>query len=155
MNGSVKLTYTDLYDYGCIYLWHDDYPVAAIGLETFLKGTRLTVSDITIRALSIEYDEFWGGVADYIYEHRDEYRENIPYFMKRLGLCEEDAEVLALHFMGFCPEVIAIRLQRPIRDIRTVFDRIMKAYSDNGIVVNDSIFTEDPIALYESADGCL
>lgn len=71
--------------------------------------------------------------------------------MKRLGLCEEGAEVLALHFMGFCPEVIAIRLQRPIRDIRTVFDRIMKAYSDNGIVVNDSIFTEGPIALYESA----
>lgn len=47
MNGSVKLTYTDLYDYGCIYLWHDDYPVAAIGLETFLKGTRLTVSKNT------------------------------------------------------------------------------------------------------------
>ena len=155
MNDSVKLSYTDLYDYGCVYLWHGDYPVAAIGLETFLKGTRLTVSDITTRALSIEYDGFWEGVADYIYEHRDEYQENIPYFMKRLGLCEEDAEVLALHFMGFCPEVIAIRLQRPIKDIRTVFDRIMKAYSNNGIVVNDSIFTEDPIALYESADKCL
>ena len=155
IQNAVKLSYTDLYDYGCIYLWHNDYPVAAIGLETFLKGTKLTVSDITNRALSPEFDEFWSGVAGYIYEHRDEYRENIPYFTKRLGLSEEDAEVLALHFMGFCPEVIAIRLQRPIKDIRAVFDRIMKAYSDNGIVVNDSIFTEDPISLYESADKCL
>ena len=57
--------------------------------------------------------------------------------------------------MGFCPEAIAIRLQKPLKEIRVVFDHIMKAYSDNKIVVNDSIFTEDPIALYDSADKYL
>ena len=152
---SMKLTYTDLYDYGCIYLWQGDYPVASIGLESFLKGARLNVTDFSLRILSVQYETFWRDVADYLSEHRDEYRENIPYFKQRLGLSDLDAEILALHFMGFCPEVIAIRLQKPLKEIRVVFDHIMKAYSDNKIVVNDSIFTEDPISLYDSADKYL
>ena len=47
------------------------------------------------------------------------------------------------------PEAIALRFDRPIDEIRKAFDVIMASYTDNGIVVNDSIFTDDPIALYD------
>ncbi len=47
------------------------------------------------------------------------------------------------------PETIALRLGRSLRDIRSEFTRIQNAFSRGGIVVNDSVYTEDPISCYE------
>jgi hypothetical protein len=46
------------------------------------------------------------------------------------------------------PEVIALRLGSSNRDIRAAFTRIQNAYRDSDIVVNDSVYTEDPISYY-------
>ena len=145
-----KLSYTDLYDFGCVYLWKGGYPVNAMALEYVLSRNKTNLQTLISRISNPKSDAFWRGVADYMNEHKDDYRENIPYFKMRLGLNEDAAEILALHFIGFCPEAISIRLSRPVKDVRKEFDLIMKAYDDKGIVVNDSIFTEDPISLYES-----
>jgi len=56
--------------------------------------------------------------------------------------------ILALHFVGMSPEVIALRLGSSNRDIRAAFTRIQNAYRDSDIVVNDSVYTEDPISYY-------
>ncbi len=47
-----------------------------------------------------------------------------------------------------CPEAIALLRGETIESVRLAFDAIMRSYSDSGIVVNDSIFTDDPISLY-------
>ena len=145
-----KLSYTDLYDFGCVYLWKEDYPVNAMALEYLLSQCKTTLQNLIAKISNPKSDAFWRKLADYMNEHRDDYKANIPYFRMRLGLDDDAAEILALHFIGFCPEAISIRLSRPVKDVRKEFDMIMKAYDDKGIVVNDSIFTEDPISLYES-----
>jgi len=68
--------------------------------------------------------------------------------MKRLGLDDDDAIILSLHFTGMGLEAISLHLKRPLKDIRIAFDRIMKAYEDSGIVVDDSVFTDDPFQYY-------
>lgn len=145
-----KLSYTDLYDFGCVYLWKEDYPVNAMALEYLLSHCKTTLQNLIAKISNPKSDAFWRKLADYMNEHMDDYKANIPYFRMRLGLDDDAAEILALHFIGFCPEAISIRLSRPVKDVRKEFDMIMKAYDDKGIVVNDSIFTEDPISLYES-----
>ncbi len=147
---SFKLAYTDLYDYGCVYLWNENYLETSVGIEKLLKINHITLTELIRRISDRRYDEFWWGIAAHMHEHRNDYLEYIPYFEQKLGLDAANSEILALHFIGFSPEAIAIRLGRPIKEIRQEFDRIMKAYLDNGIIVNDSIYTEDPIALYNS-----
>jgi len=146
---SMKLTYLFKDGTGCVYLWKGGIPLTAMYVEEFLRRTETTLKSLVSRSGNPEYDWFWKGVAERMYEHRDEYRSNIPYFMKRLGLNEDNAEILALHFIGMGPEAISLRFDRPIDKIRKAFDEIMESYTDNGIVVNDSIFTDDPIALYD------
>lgn len=90
----------------------------------------------------------WKGLAKYMLEHAEDYLNYVPYFMKRLNISEFDARVLSIHFGGMGPEAIAIKMGRTLADIRSSFDRIMAAYSDSGIVVDDTIFTEDPFGLY-------
>ena len=146
--GGMKMTYLYSYDQGCVYLWKDGIPRNAMYIQDLLKRTGLKLGSLIQRAYDPRYDGFWRNLADELYEQRDDYRSNISYFMKRLGLEETDAEILALHFIGMSPEAIALRFGKPIECIRKSFDVIMSAYSDNGIVVNDNIFTEDPISLY-------
>ena len=50
-----------------------------------------------------------------------------------------------------CQEGISLKKGLPLKDVRASFDVIQTAYEGSGIVVNDSIFTEDPIALYEQS----
>ena len=95
-----------------------------------------------------KYEESWTMLASEMYEHRDDYRGNITYFTRRLNLSESDATILAIHFTGMGPEAIAMRFGMSIENVRKAFDRIMAAYADNGIVVDDSIFTDDPISQY-------
>ena len=69
--------------------------------------------------------------------------------MKRLESNPFDAEILTLHFIGMCQEGISLKMGLPLKDVRASFDVIQAAYEGSGIVVNDSIFIEDSIALYE------
>ncbi len=146
---TMKLTYLFKDNMGCVYLWNNSIPETAMYIETFLRRTELTLKSLVSRAGDEEYDGFWKDIAERMHSQKDEYQSNIPYFMKRLGLDQEHAEILALHFIGMGPEAIALRFDRPIDEIRKAFDVIMASYTDNGIVVNDSIFTDDPIALYD------
>jgi len=66
----------------------------------------------------------------------------------RLSLSYEDARILAIHFTGMGPEAIAIKFGMDIESVKAAFDRIMSAYTDNGIVVDDTIFTENPFIYY-------
>ena len=144
-----KLTYNDSNNSGCIYLWNKDYPEAAMNMPDLLSDTGLSLFNIMDRASNPDYSSFWKEIVTSLHEHRDDYKEEIPYFKKRLCLDDTDSEILALHFLGMGPEAISIRLSMTIKEIIVAFDRIMRAYSEGGIVVNDSIYTEDPFSEYE------
>ncbi len=66
----------------------------------------------------------------------------------RLSLSYEDARILAIHFTGMGPEAIAIKFGLDLESVKESFGRIMAAYTDNGIVVDDTIFTENPFMYY-------
>ena len=125
------------------------YPVSCRYLNEILDENGLEFAAIVKRAGSERYGRFWDSLTEDMLSRRDSYKENIPYFMDRLGLNEDQAEILALHFTGMSPETIALRLNRSLRDIRSEFTRIQNAFSQEGIVVNDSVYTEDPISYYD------
>ncbi|MCL2148083.1 MAG: hypothetical protein FWH47_01925 [Methanomassiliicoccaceae archaeon] len=147
-DGRFSLRYAYADDFGFVYLWEGDIPVAAMYFHDLLIALDINAEQFAARMSNPAYEARWKEMSDRLYEHRDDYIENVPYFIKRLGLCRFDAEVLAIHFTGMGPEAIAIKFGIPIDDVRRSFDRIMAAYTDNGIIVNDSIFTDDPFSLY-------
>ncbi len=138
---------------GCVYLWEGSYPVSCRYLDEVLDERGLEFATIVRHAGNEKYGRFWDSLMEDMISRRDSYRENIPYLKGRLGLNDGQAEILALHFTGMSPETIALRLGRSLRDIRSEFTRIQSAYSQEGIVVNDSVYTEDPISCYEGDDG--
>lgn len=129
-----------------VYLWIGGVPVSARYFHdvcAFLGVTSQGFSD-RLNEGTLDLSE----VAKRMSEHRNSFQELEGYFQRRLGLCPDDETVLLLHFTGMCPEAIALHLSRPLKDIRSAFDRIMTAYEDSGIVVDDTVFTEDPVRLY-------
>lgn len=93
-------------------------------------------------------DNEWKELSEEMYADREGYTKYIDYFMKRLSLEKHDARILAMHFTGMAPEAIAKKFHYDEVDVFFAFERIMKAYSDSGIVVDDTIFTEDPFKYY-------
>ena len=150
-HGSWTLKYVSSEGFGIIYLWEDGVPTASMYFHDLLRRMRLTAPSFAASLSEHALDGDLGDVAEEMHEHMDDYCANVPYFMKRLGLCEFDATVLAIHFTGMAPEAISVRFGISLEEVRQSFDRIMGAYSDSDIVVNDSIFTDDPISLYEGA----
>ena len=148
--GRIKLKYVCDEGYNVIYLWEGDIPVASMYSHDFLSEVGMTAKTFAASIRSPEHVETWKRVARSMYDRRDSYKENIPYFMAKLDLCEFDATVLALHFTGMCPEAISIRMSLRPSEIRSSFDRIMQAYKDTGIKVNDSLYTPDPISYYDT-----
>jgi hypothetical protein len=142
----LRYIYTD--EFGFIYLWERDKPVATMYLHELLRHIKINAEQFISRISDKSYMSRWREVSEYMYEHRNDYLANIPYFMKRLSLCEFDAEVLSIHFTGMGPEAIAVKFGLSSDEVRKSFDRIMAAYQDSGIVVNDSIFTNDPMSKY-------
>jgi len=145
-NFSLRYTYTD--EFGFIYLWEGDMPVATIYQHDALRRLNINAEQFIAMLSDPACGHKWKEISDTMYEHRDDYEENTSYFMRRLNIGEFDAKVLAIHFTGMGPEAIAVRFGVLIDDVRRSFDRIMEAYTDSGIVVNDSIFTDDPLSLY-------
>lgn len=152
-NGRLKLTYLFKDEVGCVYLWNGAVPESACYVEELLRRYNLNIKSFIGRAGHPEHDGFWSEIAEDFRRHRDDYKSNIEYFMKRLGLSSFDAEILALHFIGMCQEGISLKKGLPLKEVRASFDVIQTAYEDSGIVVNDSIFTEDPIALYDRSEN--
>lgn len=147
-DGRSELTYVTVNGYGCVYLWNGDVPVACKYVHEVLAFLKTTIRDI---AKSVNdgigiYD--WIGLADMMREGQSDCEKFIGYFEKRLSLSEFDARILAIHFTGMSPEAIAKKLSLDESEVFASFDRIMAAYSDSGIIVNDTIYTNDPFLYY-------
>ena len=151
----MRLNYLFKDGIGCVYLWYGSRPETCRYLNEVLEDLGVKFGTLVNRAGSQAHRKFWESVAEDMLSRRDAYKENVPYFMRRLGIGLDQAEILALHFTGMSPEAISLRSRRPLKEIRTEFTRIQEAFSRSGIVVNDSVFTEDPISCYdqEGADG--
>ena len=147
--GPFKLTYNDSNNTGCIYLWNENYPESAMNLPDLLNSTGLPLNAIIERAHNEDYSDFWKDIITSLHEHREDYKEDIPYFKKRLCLDDDDSEILSLHFLGMGPEAISIRMGTSIKEVIESFNRIMNAYSEGGIIVNDSVYTDDPFSEYD------
>ena len=146
--GNLRLNYIFKDGIGCVYLWDGSRPVSCRYLNEVLDDCGIKFETLIKRAGSRLHDRFWESLADDMRSRQDAYRENIPYFMGRIGIGQEQAEILALHFTGMSPEAISLRSKRSLKEIRTEFTRIQEAFSQSGIVVNDSVYTEDPISCY-------
>ncbi len=147
-DGTYRIIFADDSGSTTVYLWNGEIPVAAMYLYDLLKKHGMTASGIAYYVGNPDYSDFWKNVKEFMLEHSDDHRRYISYFTKRLNLSEEDAEILAIHFDGMRPEAIALMKSMSLEDIRKAFDRIMTAYSDSGIVVDDTVFTDDPFGRY-------
>lgn len=131
-----------------VYLWKDDKPIASVYIHDLLKNNGITINKLSYRINNPDYFRFWKKIRDDMIQHSSDYEKFVPYFMKRLNLSEEESLVLSIHFTGMCPEAIALKLDISLTTIRSIFDKIMNAYSNNGIVVDDTVFTDDPFKFY-------
>ncbi len=144
--GGARLSYALVDGSASVYLWEAGVPVSAMYFHdvcAFLGTTSRGFSDaLNDGTLDL------AALAAAMGERRGDRSDLEGYFEKRLGVSPEDAEVLRLHFTGMCPEAIALFLGRDLRDVRSAFDRIMAAYDDCGIAVDDTVFTDDPLRYY-------
>ena len=147
-SGSMSLTYVVENGYGCVYLWDDDIPVSCMYIHEVLRLLDLTIGNLIRCVNNGELKDEFSSLADDMVRHKDDHLQTIDYFRKRLSLTFDDAEILALHFPGMGTEAIARHLSKDEGDVRQAFDRIMDAYSNSGIIVDDTIFTEDPFSHY-------
>ena len=107
-----------------------------------------TIGDIVRSVNEGTGDYDWRGLADDMETGQHDYERYIGYFEKRLSLSNSDARILAIHFTGMSPEAIARKLSMDESSVSDAFDRIMDAYRDSGIIVDDTIYTNDPFAYY-------
>ena len=143
-----ELSYVAENGNGCIYLWEGDVPVAARYSGEVLSEAGITMDDVLEAVNSGSDTKRWKDLADEMYAGRDGYLANVDYLMKRLLLDRGDATVLSLHFTGMGPEAISRKLGLEEDEVSRAFDRIMKAYSDSDILVDDTVFTIDPMKFY-------
>lgn len=147
-DGRFELTYIVENDCGFVYLWDDDVPVATRYIHEVLRKIGMTIGEVVDSVNRGDDPRVWEDIADEMLETRDDYERFIDYFMKRLSLPKRDARILSIHFTGMSPGAIAKHFSYSDEEVREAFDRIMKAYSDSGIVVDDTVFTEDPFRYY-------
>lgn len=147
-DGVLRLQYAFMDGFGFVYLWESDRPIAATYFNRVIDDLGMTkdsfVSAMNEGSLNSKFRE----ISRSMYDNRFDYLDKADYFVKRLGLFDDDAMILSMHFTGMGLEAISLNLKRSLKDIRIAFDRIMHAYEDNGIVVDDTVFTEDPFRFY-------
>lgn len=144
----MELTYVVENGYGCVYLLDGDTPVACMYMHDVLQMLGMTIGAVVRCVNNGELTDEFKALSDRMLKAKDDHLQNVVYFMKRLSLSRRDAEILALHFTGMSPRAIARDLSCPDEEIDRAFERIMAAYQDSGIVVDDTIFTEDPFRYY-------
>lgn len=149
-----KRTLKYVFENGCafVYLWAGETPEAVMYFHDLLMVSGTTANQM-IQRFGEEDAGRWAALAGMMHDHRDDYLRDVPYFMERLGLGEEDAKILSIHFTGMGPEAIALKFGMKLSEIRKRFDNIMAVFSRNGIVVNDNVFTENAKSLYDGAAG--
>lgn len=147
-DGILRLQYAFMDGFGFIYLWEHDRPVAASYFHSVLESLGTTKQSFIDGMNDGSLKPMLRAMSRTMLEHRFDYLDRVGYFVKRLGLSDDDAMVLAMHFTGMGLEAISLNLRRSIRDVRISFDRIMRAYEDSGIIVDDTVFTEDPFRFY-------
>lgn len=146
--GASELTYVTENGYGCVYLWVNDTPVACRYIHEVLSKFHTTIGSI-VRSVNEGTDEYdWGGLAEEMRRGQFDHERYIGYFRKRLNLSFADARILAIHFTGMGPEAIAKKLSLDESSVSAAFERIMEAYRDSGIIVDDTIYTNDPFSFY-------
>ena len=147
-DGRFELTYIVENDCGFVYLWDDDIPVATLYVHEVLRKVGMTIGEVVDAVNGGDCTVPWKDLADEMYAGRDGYERYMDYFMKRLSLSKRDSRILSIHFTGMNPAAIAKHFGYSEGEVLEAFDRIMKAYSDSGIVVDDTVFTEDPFRYY-------
>lgn len=152
-DGTRKLVYSKRDGSDTVYLFREGVPIASKYLSDVLDILGLTLNAFMNSVNRHLIDEKLDRFALIMEMHRDDYLGDIPYFMDRLKLGEEDAKILALHFTSMGPEAISLYLGIPSRQVRRSFDRIMEAYAEVNIVVDDSVYTADPFAEYRRQLG--
>ena len=150
-DGVFTLRYAFIDGFAFVYLWEDGRPVAASYFHDVCAELGVTRDGFVDALNRGSLKSVLRALSRRMFSRRFDYLEKVDYFMKRLGLSEEDAIILAVHFSGMGPEAIALYLKRSLRDVRLAFDRIMAAYEDSGIVVDDTVFTDDPFSFYRCA----
>lgn len=143
-----KLVYSSADSCETVYLFIDGKPVSASCLYDTVNVLNRRLSSLLKSKKDKETSKLLEVYASQLYEHRDDYLSEVEYFQTKLGLSEFDATVLAIHFTGMSPEAIALKLDLDYEIIRVSFDRIMDAYSHVGVVVDDTVYTEDPKKYY-------
>lgn len=148
-SGGTFLRYVE--DSGCsvVYLWENGLPVSAEYLQDMLDNQGISMAAFAACLRGSVSAPRWESEARHLSLCREDYAERIPYFMSRLNLDRFDATILAIHFTGMSPEAIGLRLGVDYRKVRDSFDKIMVAFSENGICVNDAIFTSNPERCYD------
>lgn len=146
--GDLELCYVSSNGCGCVYLWERGVPVACMYIHEVLKEYGVKMTEVVESVNSDDGRFDWRPLAERMSESRDDYRKYIGYFKKRFSLSELDARILAIHFTGMSPKAIALMLSMDEAEISGSFERIMAAYSDSGIIVDDTIFMENPFSYY-------
>jgi rubrerythrin len=147
-DGRFELTYVSENGYGCLYLLDDNIPVSANYMYEVLNRFNIKIGDVVSSLNNGSMNDRWHDLAKEMYNGRNEYEKFIDYFMKRLSISKHDARVLAIHFTGMSPEAIGKKLGYSNEEMSKAFDRIMKAYADSDIIVDDTVFTENPFQYY-------
>lgn len=141
-DGDRCLKYVRDGDFKAVYLWKQFKPVAAITVNEACG-----VEDALVK-------KQYSSLAHYLEVHADDCVEKNRNLMSMLNLSEQDYLFLAYHFDGMSPEALALKFDVKLEIVRRSFDRIMNAFSNNGIPVNDNKYTENPQAEYEKYADC-
>lgn len=147
-DGRYVLRYVSSNGFGVVYLWDRNVPVSTVYMHEVCKKHHTTVEDLIRSACDHSRDMEWQKLSEEMFAAENGYMVYIDYFIKRLSISYADAKVLAIHFTGMGPEAIAIKFGISIESVKESFERIMNSYSDSGIVVDDTIFTENPFKEY-------
>lgn len=134
--------------FGFVYLMKDHIPAAAMYFHQLCRMYKISAEHFIDAINNKTMEKQWEELADKMYRERDDCLCNVDYFRKRLNLDEADAKILATHFTGMGPGAIALRYGVSYEAVRDSFDRIMAAFADSGIVVDDTVFTENPFDFY-------
>lgn len=146
--GDMTIRYVFRDGIGLIYLWSNRVPLASLYLRDLLNRFEITSQQFTTWAKDPARKDSWKYLADDMYKHRDDYLGDVSFLSKRFNIDIMDARILAIHFRGMGPEAISLRFDMALNEVRSSFDRIMAAFVDNGIVVDDTVFTDDAMARY-------
>ena len=147
-DGRSELSYVSENGYGCVYLMRGGTPLCARYIYELLNEFGMTIGQVVDSVNDKSMDGKWEAYADDMYRTRDGYEKYVDNFMKRLALSEQDARILSVHFTGMSPHMIAMRFGLSDKEVDSAMGRIMYAYSESGIIVDDTVFTDDPFRFY-------